>query len=278
MEQHEGLGNLFTKLAKISGELGAIPKSAKHQQGYMYQSADDVMSSLNPLLASHNIVIVPMATKTRLETPADGISRYVIDYEFVICDGDTGETFVAAWQGDIPTGYAGNKVDDKAMGKAHTYALKYWLLKLFKVTSQDDADLDRNNHTYSNQKPETTQKTSQPSNVTTIPTQKKQAQSDTSESHFTEATTTVVTKISTGKKPYHVIAGISTWERKPLRALGYTDAWLNDDPKAGVTELSDPVIIEWATDANGYKIPLFYKRVKTGEIVDKDGNVIEQAS
>lgn len=156
--ENTGLGNLFTKLAKISGELGAIPKDAKHQQNYMYQSADNVMAHLNPLLSAHNIVIIPMATKTRLETPADGISRYVIDYEFVICDGDTGETFVAAWQGDIPTGYAGNKVDDKAMGKAHTYALKYWLLKLFKVTSQDDVDLDGNNHTYSNQPPAKTSK------------------------------------------------------------------------------------------------------------------------
>lgn len=274
--ENSGLGNLFTKLAKISGELGAIPKSAKHQQGYMYQSADDVMSHLNPLLASHNIVIVPMATKTRLETPADGISRYVIDYEFVICDGDTGETFVAAWQGDIPTGYAGNKVDDKAMGKAHTYALKYWLLKLFKVTSQDDVDLDRNSHTYSNQKTETTQKSAQPSNVTQMPS----GEQATAKSGFTEPTNLIATKMSNGKtpKPFMVIEGVTVWSREPFRKLKFSEETIDSLANVGMTKLETPIIVAWELDEKGYKVPMSIKRTDSPVVVDANGKVLDYAS
>lgn len=269
-----GLGSLFTKLAKISGELGSIAKDAKHQQGYMYQSADSVMAHLNPLLAHYSIVIIPMATRTRLETPSDGVSRYVIDYEFVICDGDTGATFTAAWQGDVPTGYAGGKIDDKAMGKAHTYALKYWLLKLFKVTSQDDVDLDRNNTTYSNQPPAKAKKADKPSNVTDIPTQSTASGNGY---QYGKSTLQVFTKANTdGSKRYMTVSGVSIWTRKPFEALGFNEQMIEQLGELGEHILPHAVTPIFEIDPKTkYKKLVQLRRDDTGEIVDADGNPVE---
>lgn len=151
MTEQEGLGHLFAKLAKISGELGAVEKDAKHQQNYMYHSADAVMGALNPLLSKYQIVIIPSAANARPVTGADGLSRWVIDYAFTIADGETGAYFVANWtsEGIMSVGKDANtnipKPDDKSMGKAHTYSLKYWLIQLFKISTKDTSDIDQNN-------------------------------------------------------------------------------------------------------------------------------------
>lgn len=277
MEQHEGLGNLFSKLAAISGELGAIPKSAKHQQGYSYQSADDVMAHLNPLLSAANIAIIPMATHTRLEVPTDGVSRYVIDYEFVICDGDSGATFVAAWQGEVPTGYAGGKIDDKAMGKAHTYALKYWLLKLFKVTSQDDVDQDRTVHTDPPRKTQSTQSTQvadkKPGNVTDMPTQ----QTDGDKEYFAASTTKIYTNTDKNNNRYHTISGASLRSREALRALGFDNVTIAELEFNGEHALPDAVSVVYTMNGK-FKNIVRIRRDSTGEVVDKDGKAVSKAS
>ncbi len=262
----EGLGSLFTKLATISGEIGAIAKDAKHQQGYSFQSADSVMAHLNPLLAQHNIVIIPMATQTRLETPNDGITRYVIDYEFVICDGDTGATFTAAWQGEAPTGYAGGKADDKAMGKAHTYALKYWLLKLFKVTSKDDVGLDTNQT--GQRKQGSGQK---PSNVTTLP-----PQNTGDKLQYGESTLQVFTKANAdGSKRYMTVSGVSIWTRKAFEVLGFNEQMIEQLGELGEHVLPYAVTPVFEIDPKTkYKKLVQLRRDDTGEIVDADGNPI----
>lgn len=275
--EENGLGILFTKLAKISGELSSIAKDAKHQQGYMYQSADSVMAHLNPLLAHYSIVIIPMATRTRLETPADGISRYVIDYEFVICDGDSGATFNAAWQGDVPTGYAGNKVDDKAMGKAHTYALKYWLLKLFKVTSQDDVDLDRNNTTYSNQPPAKAKKPENSTPAKTIepdfnqsPASGNNQASDDKSEFYSKPTLQIFSKRDKNGNRFYTISGATLYGRDAFRALGFEPQVLDQIDSDGEHILSHSVTVCYVMDGK-FKNVIRVRRDDTGEVVDAKG-------
>jgi hypothetical protein len=176
-ENQTGLGGLFSKIAKISSELGAVEKDAQHQQKYMYHSADAVMGALNPLLTKYNIIIIPNTVGTpQVVTGADGLTRWVIDYEFVIACGDTGANFTAHWasEGVMSVGKDEKgtpKADDKSMGKTHTYALKYWLIHLFKISTKDTADLDQNDQSEggkSAQKP-AAQKTQAPANVSQLP-------------------------------------------------------------------------------------------------------------
>lgn len=144
---NQGLASLFAKIATISGKIGAIQKDATHAQNYKYHSADAIMGALNHLMSEHGLVIIPTAPRVTTEN-----ERYVIQYEFVLCDAETGETFAAKWAGEAPLGMQRKdgtiSIDDKAMGKAHTYALKYWLLKLFMISTVDTDDLDTNDNSH----------------------------------------------------------------------------------------------------------------------------------
>lgn len=151
-EEMKAIAGLAKKLATISGELGAVQKDAQMSGGsvrYMYHSADAVLSTLNHKLAANNIIVVPSAQFNTLLEPVDGLTRVLYDYQFLIIDGDTGATIEATWSQDAPmsmnTKYSDTPVaDDKASGKAHTYAFKYWLMKMFMVSTRDDSDLDTN--------------------------------------------------------------------------------------------------------------------------------------
>lgn len=270
MEQNEGQNKakLFAKMAKVMGELTTFHKDAKNQfHGYGYASAAQVTEVVGRAMAKAGIAF--FSSTIGMQTTED--KRYIVEYEFTFACSETGATFSSRWFGEAVHTTQKGAIDDKALNKAATTALKYFLLNTFVVSAADDVDVDANQ----NGRKATDSK---PSNVK----QGDFKRDDNNQaSGFTVATNIVTIKMSTGKnpKPYYVIGGISTWEREPLRALGFTDAWLDSEPKAGVVELSDPVIIEWAKDNNGYKIPVSIKRVSTGEIVDKDGNTVtEQAS
>jgi hypothetical protein len=143
LETGEALAPLFAKIAIISSKIGAIHKDKKHAQGYDYHSADAIMGALNELMAQHGLVVIPTTKTVGIEE-----GRYVISYRFMLCDAETGMVFSADWLGEAPLGIARKDgsiaPDDKAMGKAHTYAYKYWLMKLFMISTVDTDDLDTN--------------------------------------------------------------------------------------------------------------------------------------
>jgi len=61
---------IYAAIAAMVGEIGAITKDKRNTQGtgYNYRGIDDVMNALNPLLAKHQVFIVPEALdKTREE-------------------------------------------------------------------------------------------------------------------------------------------------------------------------------------------------------------------
>lgn len=142
------LANLVKKLALIKGDIGAIEKDAKHQQGYSYYSSESILGMLNQKTSEQGIMIIPSSTFREVVTPEDGLTRVFYDYQFLIIDADSGASITATWSQDAPMSMATKAgaviADDKASGKAHTYAFKYWLMKVFMVSSKDDVDLDAN--------------------------------------------------------------------------------------------------------------------------------------
>jgi hypothetical protein len=47
-------------IPRIMSEIGAIGKNSKNQQqGFMYRGIDDVMNTLNPLMAKYGVFCVP---------------------------------------------------------------------------------------------------------------------------------------------------------------------------------------------------------------------------
>lgn len=134
--------NLAAKMAKISGELGAIPKTRPPGStvSYAFRSIDDVMNALNPLLSSAGITITGKVINHSIErvVSAKGTSGYcvVLTYEMTVTDGIE----------SILTQELAMSLDygDKAATQAMSMAYKYALIRLFVVTTKDlianDAD------------------------------------------------------------------------------------------------------------------------------------------
>lgn len=133
--------NLYKKLLKVSEEVGKIEKTGKNlQQNYLFIEQAKVVAELRPKLASYGIVIVPETVSRTIEryTNAKGgisVHANVVSRYTVINADNPEERFVCEWDG-------GEAIDtsDKATNKATTASQKYFLMKLFNISDQDDAD------------------------------------------------------------------------------------------------------------------------------------------
>ena len=134
--------NLAAKIAAISGELGAIPKTRPPGStvSYAFRSIDDVMNALNPLLSSAGVTITGKVIERSLTTivSKSGTTGYCAEviYELTVSDGNEQYT-TEEWAMSIDYG-------DKAATQAMSMAYKYALIRLFVVTTKDlianDAD------------------------------------------------------------------------------------------------------------------------------------------
>lgn len=143
----QNIGALFGRIAKVAAAVGAVKKDKNHPQGYAYFSADNVMGHLVKAMADNGIAVIPRILNREIVTEGDGHQRWLIDYQFIIGDCD-GNTISVDWIGEAPLKVQGKNnslySDDKSLGKAHTYAHKHFLLKLFLVSTVETDDLDEN--------------------------------------------------------------------------------------------------------------------------------------
>ncbi len=134
--------NLAAKMAKISGELGAIPKTRPPGStvSYAFRSIDDVMNALNPLLSREGIIVLSKVIDRKLipVTSKSGTMGYLADviYELTFDDG-TETKSTQEWSIAVDYG-------DKSATQAMSMAYKYALIRVFVVTTKDlianDAD------------------------------------------------------------------------------------------------------------------------------------------
>lgn len=127
-------------LAAVMAEVGAIGKGRRNaQQGFDFRGVDDVMNALHGPLARHGVLIVPSVLERLSETrqTAKGSAMNVVHLHVAFA--------IHGPAGDEITGSAwGEAMDsaDKATGKAHSMALKVFLLELFMVPTEDLEDAD----------------------------------------------------------------------------------------------------------------------------------------
>jgi len=133
--------NIYQKMVEVRKRVPFIGKDAEnrfHRFGYVSSSA--VLNALRPLLDEYGIVLVP---EVRLAETAEHITgkdkRHILTHLHMIY------TFVNAENPDekIECRFYGQGLDDgeKGVGKAATYAEKYFLLKFFNIpTDCDDPD------------------------------------------------------------------------------------------------------------------------------------------
>lgn len=114
------------------------------QQGYKFRGIDDVYNALAPILAQHELVILPRVLArevTERTTSKGGVLFYVtVEVEF---------DFVAASDGSKHTIKTfGEAMDsaDKATNKAMSAAYKYACMQAFCIPTEGDNDADAHTH------------------------------------------------------------------------------------------------------------------------------------
>jgi len=140
--------NIYQKLLNVRK---AVPFLKKENTGYQfkYVSSSQTLGALREAMDDNGLVLVPKVTGERAmdHTTKKGEHQYftVLNMEFIWVNAENPEeTIVCPW--------VGQGIDDgeKGVGKALTYAEKFFLLKFFNIpTDKDDPDANQ-------KKPDTT--------------------------------------------------------------------------------------------------------------------------
>ena len=137
------VSRVYAAIAAVSFELSktGIAKDRKNaQQGYSFRGIDEVFNALAPLLAKHQLVILPRiltrACTERLSKSGTAQFFVVVEAEF---------DFVSAVDGSVHTvrtfGEAQDSAD-KATNKAMSAAYKYAAFQAFCIPTEGDNDAD----------------------------------------------------------------------------------------------------------------------------------------
>ncbi len=145
--------SIYEKLLKMQESVDHFVKDGTNASDkYDYVSSDQVLAVVRPLLVEHKLLLIPTIPGHALHegTTKSGTTRFMteLDILFIWIDCESGERL------EVP--YYSQGVDlagEKGVGKALTYAEKYFFMKLFHVpTGKDDPDSD--GKTKSGEKPQ----------------------------------------------------------------------------------------------------------------------------
>jgi hypothetical protein len=123
--------NLYQKLALIMGALHKLKKGGVNQHfKYTFLREVDVAETMRPLLAEHNIVVVPSIISCVRESDFTTICvRYTIINADAPNEQLTSDVFATS-----------KDAQDKGVYKASTNAAKYFFVRLLCIGSDDDVE------------------------------------------------------------------------------------------------------------------------------------------
>jgi hypothetical protein len=129
---------LLQKLAELRKEVTYLQKEAKNSaQGFNYVSSSQVLSAVRGKMDDLGIILTQAVTAATLRDPLQGKKMFMTELEmlFTWYDVETGEKMELPWYGQ------GADMSEKGVGKAMTYAEKYFILKQLNIaTDKDDPD------------------------------------------------------------------------------------------------------------------------------------------
>jgi hypothetical protein len=139
---------VFAAIAAVMSDLAkdGIAKTQKNQQqGYSFRGIDAIYNELSPILARHNLLMLPRVLTrevTERVTQKGGALFYVVvEAEFdLICADDASKHTIRTF---------GEAMDsaDKATNKAMSAAYKYAAMQAFCIPTEGDNDADGTSHT-----------------------------------------------------------------------------------------------------------------------------------
>lgn len=131
---------IYGAIAAIMNDTKAIAKSQKNQQqNFMFRGIDNVMNDLHDIFAKHNVFILPEVENFDVSEKVTGrgtilyYTRAVIKFHFTALDGS-----------EVVSRNVGEAMDsgDKGMNKAMSIALKYALMQMLLIPTEEKKDPD----------------------------------------------------------------------------------------------------------------------------------------
>lgn len=128
-------------LCAITADISPVGKNNTNpQQNFKFRGIDDILNALHQLFAQHGVFIrvgeIKTIAREEKQTKSGGLLIYSInDYQFIFAASDGSE--VTAWgRGEA------SDTADKSSNKAISAALKYCLMQMFLIPTQEDKDPD----------------------------------------------------------------------------------------------------------------------------------------
>lgn len=137
--------NIYQKLIEVRKEVPYLQKESKGYQ-YNYCGSSQVLSAVRSKMDELGLLLVPRVLSYRLFLKSEIDSKEhltEIEIEFTWINAEKpDETITCPWYGQ------GLDTGEKGVGKALTYAEKYFILKFFNIaTDKDDPDSFQNGET-----------------------------------------------------------------------------------------------------------------------------------
>lgn len=142
--------NIYQKLIEVRKAVPYLKKEAKSQQ-YNYTASSQVLASVREKLDELNLLLVPRVLSAKVEASqirtrsgtetTNYFTELHMEMTWINADNPE-ETIVCPWYGQ-----GVDLAGEKGVGKALTYAEKYFMLKFFNIpTDQDDPDRFEERH------------------------------------------------------------------------------------------------------------------------------------
>lgn len=139
----EGTQEVYKAIVAVSSDISkiGIEKNRNNvQQSYKFRGIDDVYNAMAPLLAKHNLCILPRVLSRSVadRVSAKGAALYYITVEMefdFVCSTDGSKHTVKTFGEAMDSG-------DKATNKAMSAAYKYAALQTFCIPTEGDNDAD----------------------------------------------------------------------------------------------------------------------------------------
>lgn len=136
-----GFGEVVAAVAAVMADLTPVGKSGTNTfHNYKYARMQDILQILTPLMGRHGLAVFQYEGDRNMFDDGKVIA---ITYRFIVAH-KSGQTWVnpVPQTGMSPCRTSKGTFDDKAMAKCHTSARKYFLLSLFQIPTEDEADPD----------------------------------------------------------------------------------------------------------------------------------------
>lgn len=136
--------NIYQALAGIMAEVDYIGKNkTNQQQGYKFRGIDDMYNALHPYFSKHGVFITSNVISSKREERQTAKGGTLI-YTIATCQF----TFYAIDGSFITSTIEGEAMDsgDKSTNKAMSTALKYALMQMFLIPTEEKIDTEYQTH------------------------------------------------------------------------------------------------------------------------------------